>query len=179
MRWGSMVTPPPTAKVINYKAKKEANGTSFGNIPQVGTISVLCHYKFCFPENSQVSQFISITGEENTYNAYSALPWEGGHYKGTFSYHYLDMWFTSAVSDLFTSINYEIFTSITYGIYLCIFFLLISHIVKEGDFISVRYAHSVKTIENPREYILLANFMVIWEMKDEKLYRGYQISQVV
>ena len=55
----------------------------------------------------------------------------------------------------------------------------ISHIVKEGDLVSLRYAHSVKTIENPREYILLANFMVIWELKDEKLYRGYQISQVV
>lgn len=55
----------------------------------------------------------------------------------------------------------------------------ISHIVKEGDLIAVRYAHSVKTIENPREYILLAHFMVLWEIKDEKLYRGYQISQVV
>ena len=55
----------------------------------------------------------------------------------------------------------------------------ISHLVKEGHLVSVRYAHSVKTLENPREYILLANFMVIWELKDEKLYRGYQISQVV
>ena len=55
----------------------------------------------------------------------------------------------------------------------------ISHLVKEGDLVSVRYVHFVKTIENPREYILLANFMVIWEIKDEKLYRGYQISQVV
>ena len=55
----------------------------------------------------------------------------------------------------------------------------ISHLVKEGDLVSVRYVHFVKTIENPREYILLANFMVIWEIKDKKLYRGYQISQVV
>ena len=55
----------------------------------------------------------------------------------------------------------------------------ISHLVKEGDLVSVRYVHFVKTIENPREYILLANFIVIWEIKDEKLYRGYQISQVV
>ncbi len=55
----------------------------------------------------------------------------------------------------------------------------ISHLVKEGNLVSVRYVHFVKTIENPREYILLANFMVIWEIKDEKLYRGYQISQVV
>jgi len=54
----------------------------------------------------------------------------------------------------------------------------ISHIIKEGDLVSVRYSHSVKTIENPREYILLAKFMVIWELKDEKIYRGYQISQV-
>jgi hypothetical protein len=55
----------------------------------------------------------------------------------------------------------------------------ISHLVKEGNLVSVRYVHFVKTIENPREYILLANFMVIWEIKDKKLYRGYQISQVV
>lgn len=55
----------------------------------------------------------------------------------------------------------------------------ISHIVREGDLVSVKYAHSVKTIENPREYILLANFMVIWELKEGKLYRGYQISQIV
>jgi hypothetical protein len=57
--------------------------------------------------------------------------------------------------------------------------VVISHIVKEGNLISVRYSHSVKTVENPREDILLANFMVIWEMKDEKLYRGFQMSQVI
>ena len=62
----------------------------------------------------------------------------------------------------------------------------ISHIIKEGDFVSVKYAHSVKTIENPREYILLANFIVFWELKDEKYFsksvgnfikkiRGYKI----
>ena len=57
--------------------------------------------------------------------------------------------------------------------------VIISHIVKEGNLISVRYSHSVKTIENPREDILLANFMVIWELKDDKLYRGFQMSQMV
>ena len=55
----------------------------------------------------------------------------------------------------------------------------ISHIVKEGNLISVRYSHSVKTFENPRETILLANFMVIWELKDDKLYRGFQMSQLI
>jgi hypothetical protein len=54
----------------------------------------------------------------------------------------------------------------------------ISHIVKEGNLISVRYSHTVKTFENPREDILLANFMVIWELKDDKLYRGFQMSQL-
>jgi hypothetical protein len=44
--------------------------------------------------------------------------------------------------------------------------------------IAVRYSHYIKTIENPREEMLLAHFMVIWELKDDKLYRGYQISQL-
>ena len=57
--------------------------------------------------------------------------------------------------------------------------IAITHILKEGDSISVRYSHSVKTFENPREAILLANFMVIWELKDDKLLRGYQMSQVI
>lgn len=54
----------------------------------------------------------------------------------------------------------------------------ISHIVADGNTVSVRYAHYVKTIENPREEMLLAHFMVVWEVKDDKLYRGYQMSQL-
>lgn len=54
----------------------------------------------------------------------------------------------------------------------------ISHIVEEGNTVAVRYSHYVKTIENPREEMLLAHFMVIWELKDNKLYRGYQMSQL-
>lgn len=54
----------------------------------------------------------------------------------------------------------------------------ISHFVHEGNTISVRYSHYVKTIENPREEMLLAHFMTIWEVKEEKLYRGYQMSQI-
>jgi predicted SnoaL-like aldol condensation-catalyzing enzyme len=53
----------------------------------------------------------------------------------------------------------------------------ISHILQEGDLVSVRYSHYVKTIENPREEMLLGLFIVIWEIKDSKLYRGYQMSQ--
>jgi hypothetical protein len=53
----------------------------------------------------------------------------------------------------------------------------ISHLVKEGDSIAVRYSHYIKTVENPREEMLLAHFMVIWEIKDGKLFRGFQMSQ--
>ncbi|UQD56968.1 nuclear transport factor 2 family protein [Flavobacterium sp. K5-23] len=54
----------------------------------------------------------------------------------------------------------------------------ISHIIAENDMVSVRYSHFVKTIENPREEMLLAHFIAIWEIKDNKLYRGYQMSQL-
>jgi hypothetical protein len=54
----------------------------------------------------------------------------------------------------------------------------ISHIIANGNTVSVRYAHYVKTIENPREEMMLAHFMVVWEIKDDKLYRGYQMSQL-
>ena len=53
----------------------------------------------------------------------------------------------------------------------------ISHIIAEEDLVSIRYSHFVKTIENPREEMLLAHFCTIWQIKDDKLYRGYQMSQ--
>lgn len=54
----------------------------------------------------------------------------------------------------------------------------VSHLLADGDLVSVRYSHFVKTIENPREEMLLAHFIVIWELRDGKLYRGYQMSQL-
>ena len=53
-----------------------------------------------------------------------------------------------------------------------------THILEEGNTVSIRYSHYVKTIENPREEMLLGHFMVIWEIKDDKLYRGFQMSQL-
>lgn len=52
----------------------------------------------------------------------------------------------------------------------------ISHILQERNLVSLRYSHFVKTIENPREEMLMGNFFVIWEVKDGKLFRGYQMS---
>ena len=56
--------------------------------------------------------------------------------------------------------------------------IYITHLLEEGDTVTVRYIHYVKTIENPREEMILAHFMVIWELKDGKLYRGFQMSQL-
>ncbi|AWG22516.1 hypothetical protein FFWV33_13765 [Flavobacterium faecale] len=53
----------------------------------------------------------------------------------------------------------------------------ISQIIAEDNKVCVRYSHFVKTIENPREEMLLGYFMVIWEIKDDKLFRGFQNSQ--
>lgn len=54
----------------------------------------------------------------------------------------------------------------------------ISHILQEGNLVSLRYSYIVKTIENPREDMELGKFFVIWEVKDEKLYKGFQMSHI-
>lgn len=54
----------------------------------------------------------------------------------------------------------------------------VSHIIAEGNTVMVRFAHYIKTIENPREEMFLAHVMIVWELKDNKLYRGYQLSQI-
>ncbi|HMI06664.1 MAG TPA: nuclear transport factor 2 family protein [Flavobacterium sp.] len=53
-----------------------------------------------------------------------------------------------------------------------------SHLLQDGNQVAVRYSHFIKTVENPREEMLLAHFFVIWELKDEKLFRGFQMSQL-
>ena len=52
----------------------------------------------------------------------------------------------------------------------------ISHILQEDNLVSLRFSHFVKTIENPREEMLLGNFFIIWEIKDDKLFKGFQMS---
>ncbi len=54
----------------------------------------------------------------------------------------------------------------------------ISHIIAEGNAVSVRYTHYVNPIENPNEEMVLAHFAVIWEVQDDKFYRGYLMSQL-
>lgn len=54
----------------------------------------------------------------------------------------------------------------------------IKHLIAKEETVIVRFTQYAKTIENPHEEMFIANFMVIWEMKDNKLYRGYQMSQL-
>lgn len=44
--------------------------------------------------------------------------------------------------------------------------------------VAINFTYHVRTIENPDEEMPLAHFMAIWELKDGKLYRGVQISQL-
>lgn len=52
-----------------------------------------------------------------------------------------------------------------------------SHLLSEGNFVTIRFTYFVKTIENEEEELPMAHFIAIWEVKDGKLYRGHQISQ--
>jgi len=50
--------------------------------------------------------------------------------------------------------------------------------VEEDNQIAIEFTYYVETIENPDEEVPLAHFMAIWELKDNKLYKGVQISQL-
>ncbi|MDX1544471.1 MAG: nuclear transport factor 2 family protein [Christiangramia sp.] len=43
---------------------------------------------------------------------------------------------------------------------------------------AINFTYHVRTIENPDEEMPLAHFIAIWELKDGKLYKGVQISQL-
>ncbi|WP_459209296.1 nuclear transport factor 2 family protein [Aquimarina rhabdastrellae] len=53
----------------------------------------------------------------------------------------------------------------------------ISHLLEENDTVTVRYTYFARPIEQPEQEDVLAHFVTIWELKDQKLYKGYQISQ--
>ncbi|MGB3773840.1 MAG: nuclear transport factor 2 family protein [Leeuwenhoekiella sp.] len=53
----------------------------------------------------------------------------------------------------------------------------ITHTFQEDQQVCIRVTYYVKTIENPDEEVAIIHFMAIWELKEGKLYRGYQISQ--
>ncbi|WP_037321450.1 nuclear transport factor 2 family protein [Salegentibacter sp. Hel_I_6] len=54
----------------------------------------------------------------------------------------------------------------------------VEKVVEEANQIAIQFTYYVKTIENPDEEMPLAHFMAIWELKDNKLFKGVQISQL-
>lgn len=54
----------------------------------------------------------------------------------------------------------------------------ISHMLEDGNNVTVRYTHYVNAFENPNEEMVLAHFVVIWEVKDGQLYKGWLMSQL-
>lgn len=54
----------------------------------------------------------------------------------------------------------------------------ISHLLEDENFVTIRYTMFASTIEDPDNEQPLANFISIWELKDNKLYKRYEISQM-
>lgn len=55
----------------------------------------------------------------------------------------------------------------------------VSHLLADGPHVTIRYKYYIRTMENPDEELGIAHFIAIWEIKDDKIYRGYQVSQPV
>jgi len=54
----------------------------------------------------------------------------------------------------------------------------IEKIVVECENAAIHFTYHVTTIENPEEEMPLAHFVAMWELKDGKLFKGVQISQL-
>ena len=55
----------------------------------------------------------------------------------------------------------------------------VSHMLEDNGHVTIRYKYYIRTMENPDEELGIAHFICIWEVKDGKLYRGWQVSQPV
>ncbi len=54
---------------------------------------------------------------------------------------------------------------------------VVSHILEDQPYVTTRYTIFVSPIEGDTEEVALAHFITIWEVKDGKLYKGFEISQ--
>lgn len=53
----------------------------------------------------------------------------------------------------------------------------ILNLVSNENKLVVHYLHHVSTIENPRELFTIAKVVVIWEIENNKIVKGYQMSK--
>ncbi|WP_323788872.1 nuclear transport factor 2 family protein [Psychroserpens sp.] len=54
----------------------------------------------------------------------------------------------------------------------------VSHLLQDNNTITSRYTIYATTIERPEKEEALAHFITIWDVKDGKMYRGFEISQL-
>ncbi len=54
----------------------------------------------------------------------------------------------------------------------------ISQLIAEDNSVTIRYTFYVVTFDNPEEEICLAHFISIWEVRDNLLYKCYEMSQM-
>ena len=55
----------------------------------------------------------------------------------------------------------------------------ISHLLQDGNQVTIRYKYYASTLENPEEELGISHFIGIWEVKGDKMYRGHLLSQPV
>lgn len=53
----------------------------------------------------------------------------------------------------------------------------ITHLLQEGNSVTIRFTFYISTMENPTEETPVAHFVAIWEIKEGLMYKGYQMSQ--
>ena len=53
-----------------------------------------------------------------------------------------------------------------------------SHLLQDENMVTIRYTSYFTTVENPNEEMPLAHFTTIWEVKDDKIIKGFQMSQL-
>jgi len=54
----------------------------------------------------------------------------------------------------------------------------ISHLLEEKEEVTIRYTIYATSIERPNKEQPLAHFITIWQVKEGKLYKGFEISQL-
>jgi len=54
----------------------------------------------------------------------------------------------------------------------------VEKVIVDGENAAIHFTYHVNTIENPDEEMPLAHFVAMWELKDGKLFKGVQISQL-
>lgn len=99
--------------------------------------------------------------------------------------HIMDMFHTDCElhwnsSKGYTKLNYDGLEHMIKGVqksYLC-FKFRVSHLLQDDFTITARYTIYATTIERPEKEDAIAHFISIWEVKDNKLYRGFEISQL-